>query len=82
MRIMKEVNKLDKKDEVTIIKLNSNGHTATVASQVAAHELVGQSLDEGQFAFCEPEKIIVTEKEKLKDLFLEKVIIFSPVAGG
>ncbi len=72
------------KKKVKIIRLNSNGHTAVEVAQATALELVGQCLDEGQFAFCEPAKIVVSQRSELRKLqaHLEEVIIFAPVAGG
>ncbi|MHA1277229.1 MAG: hypothetical protein ACTSRC_18425 [Candidatus Helarchaeota archaeon] len=68
--------------KVKIIKLNSNGHTAVEVAQATALGLVGQCLDEGQFAFCEPDKIVVSQRSELQGRRLEKVIIFAPVVGG
>ena len=68
--------------KVKIIKLSSNGHTATTASQEAAYHIVGESLDEGLFAFIEPENVVVSNRTELRGRRMNKVTIFAPVAGG
>ena len=74
---------LGKKNRVKIIKLSSNGHTAVEVGHGAAHGLVGKCLDEGQFyAFCEPDRVVISDRSELQGRRLEKVIIFAPVAGG
>ena len=74
---------LGKKDKkVKVIKLNASGHTAVEVGLSAAYGLIGQCLDEGQFAFCEPDSIVVANRAELRGRRLEKVVIFAPVAGG
>ncbi|MFX1295580.1 MAG: hypothetical protein ACFFD2_12115 [Promethearchaeota archaeon] len=70
------------KRKVKIIKLSSSGHTAVEVGHSAAYGLVSQCLAEGQFAFCEPDKVVISSRNELKGRNLKKVIIFAPVAGG
>ena len=67
---------------ITIIKLTSKGHTAVEVGHSAAYGLIGQCLDEGQFAFCEPDRIVISHRSELQGRRFEKVIIFAAVAGG
>ena len=75
---------MKKLGKVKIIKLTSNGHTALVASQVAALNYISQALSEGYFAFCEPEKVVISNTSELETHRnrLNKVILYAPVAGG
>jgi hypothetical protein len=71
-----------KSRKVKVVKLNATGHTAVEVGLSAAYGLIGQCLDEGQFAFCEPDNIVISNRGELRSRRLEKVVIFAPVAGG
>jgi hypothetical protein len=67
---------------VKIVILNAKGHTQFDVGESAAYGIICQNLDKGMFAFCEPDKIVVSERSDLDAIEVEKAIIFAPVAGG
>ncbi len=73
---------MGKKKIVTIVKLTSEGHTAVEVSPNEAYSIIGQCLDQGQYVFCEPEKVVITKKSDLRGHDIEKAIVFAAVAGG
>ena len=68
--------------KIKIVKLTSEGHSEALMEWHEAYAAVAQSLDQGFFAFCEPEKIVINKAKDLRKTNLNKVTLFAPVAGG
>lgn len=79
---MKEVKELGKRGKVKVIKLNSEGHTECEVSWHTAYSMVSESLDQGMFAFCEPDNVVISHSNQLRNLNMKKVTLFAAVAGG
>ena len=73
---------MGKRKIVTIVKLTSEGHTAVEVSLADAYTILGQCIDQGQYVFCEPEKVVISKRKDLRGRDIEKAIIFAAVAGG
>ena len=73
---------MGKRKSVIIMKLTSEGHTAVEVNPAEAYTILGQCLDQGQYVFCEPEKVVISKRSDLRGHDIEKAIIFAAVAGG
>ena len=70
------------KHKVKVVKLGREGHTECLMAWHEAFSVVAQNLDQGYFAYCEPDNIVISDRKELQGRNVEKVIIYAPVAGG
>lgn len=68
--------------KVRVVKLGPEGHTECLMDWHQAYSEVAQSLAQGCFAYCEPDNVIISKREELRERNVEKVIIYAPVCGG
>ena len=73
---------MGKKSKVIVIKLNSEGHTECEVSRGTAYSMVLESLNQGMYAFCEPDNVVITNSHELHNRNIKKVTLFAAVAGG
>jgi hypothetical protein len=68
--------------KIKVVKLGPEGHTECLLAWHEAYSVVAQNLDQGCFAYCEPDNVIISDRKDLQGRNVEKIIIYAAVAGG